>query len=239
MSISTGSQAQIFIGYDQREHKAYEVCEHSIQQRSEIKINKLFSEDIETYNRDWGEPMSTDFTFTRFWVPSLSNFKGWSFFCDCDFLFLADPLEILENVDDSKAVYVVKHPGYIPNSQIKMDGIPQHRAFRKNWASFTLFNNAHPKNQVLTPDYLNNHRPGLDFHQFRWLDDEDIGSLPLEWNCLDDYYHLENPKAIHYTDGGPWFDNYEETSYSDLWIKERDEMDNILRLRNEVHNEKV
>ncbi len=239
MPTSTGSQAQIFIGYDQREHKAYEVCEHSIQQRSKIKINKLFSEDIETYNRDWGEPMSTDFTFTRFWVPSLSNFKGWSFFCDCDFLFLADPLEILQNVDDSKAVYVVKHPGYIPNSQIKMDGIPQHRAFRKNWASFTLFNNAHPKNQVLTPDYLNNHRPGLDFHQFRWLDDEDIGSLPLEWNCLDDYYHLENPKAIHYTDGGPWFDNYEETSYSDLWIKERDEMDNILTLRNKINNEQV
>lgn len=239
MPTSTGSQAQIFIGYDQREHKAYEVCEHSIQQRSKIKINKLFSEDIETYNRDWGEPMSTDFTFTRFWVPSLSNFKGWSFFCDCDFLFLADPLEILQNVDDSKAVYVVKHPGYIPNSQIKMDGIPQHRAYRKNWASFTLFNNAHPKNQVLTPDYLNNHRPGLDFHQFRWLDDEDIGSLPLEWNCLDDYYHLENPKAIHYTDGGPWFDNYEETCYSDLWIKERDEMDNILTLRNKINNEQV
>ena len=239
MTTSIGSQAQIFIGYDERKHKAYEVCEYSIQQRSDIKINKLFSKDIETYNRDWGEPMSTDFTFTRFWVPSLSNFEGWSFFCDCDFLFLADPLEILENVDDSKAVYVVKHPGYIPNSQIKMDGIPQHRAFRKNWASFTLFNNAHPKNARLTPDYLNNHRPGLDFHQFRWLEDEDIGSLPLEWNCLDDYYHLENPKAIHYTDGGPWFDNYEETFYSHLWTMERDQMDNILRLRNEVHNEKV
>ena len=228
MTTSIGSQAQIFIGYDEREHKAYEVCEYSIQQRSDIKINKLFSKDIETYNRDWGEPMSTDFTFTRFWVPSLSNFEGWSFFCDCDFLFLADPLEILENVDDSKAVYVVKHPGYIPNSQIKMDGIPQHRAYRKNWASFTLFNNAHPKNARLTPDYLNNHRPGLDFHQFRWLEDEDIGSLPLEWNCLDDYYHLENPKAIHYTDGGPWFDNYEETFYSHLWTMERDQMDNIL-----------
>ena len=68
MSTSTGSQAQIFIGYDEREHKAYEVCEFSIKQRSEIKVNKLFSKDIETYNRDWGEPMSTDFTFTRFWA---------------------------------------------------------------------------------------------------------------------------------------------------------------------------
>lgn len=218
--MSTISQSQIYIGYEERERKAYEVCESSIKRRSNIDIVKLRSQDISEYNRDWGEPQSTDFTFTRFWVPYLSDYKGWSFFVDCDFVFLADPLEILENVDPSKAVYVVKHPGYIPNSQIKMDGIAQHRAYRKNWASFTLFNNEHPKNSTLTPHYLNNYRPGIDFHQFRWLDDEDIGSLPLEWNCMDDYYHLENPKAIHYTDGGPWFDNYQETMYSDIWNEE-------------------
>ena len=218
--MSTISQSQIYIGYEEREHKAYEVCESSIKRRSNIDIVKLRSQDIPEYNRDWGEPQSTDFTFTRFWVPYLSDYKGWSFFVDCDFVFLADPLEILENVDPSKAVYVVKHPGYIPNSQIKMDGIAQHRAYRKNWASFTLFNNEHPKNSTLTPHYLNNYRPGIDFHQFRWLDDEDIGSLPLEWNCMDDYYDLENPKAIHYTDGGPWFDNYQETMYSDIWNEE-------------------
>ena len=218
--MSTISQSQIYIGYEERERKAYEVCESSIKRRSDIDIVKLRSQDIKEYNRDWGEPQSTDFTYTRFWVPYLSDYKGWSFFVDCDFVFLDDPLKILENVDPSKAVYVCKHPGYIPNSQIKMDGIAQHRAYRKNWASFTLFNNEHPKNSTLTPHYLNNYRPGIDFHQFRWLDDEDIGSLPLEWNCMDDYYHLENPKAIHYTDGGPWFDNYQETMYSDIWNEE-------------------
>ena len=226
MNTNTISQPQIFIGYDSREAEAYDVCKFSIEQVSDIKINKLFSEDIETYNRDWGEPQSTDFTFTRFWVPQLSNYEGWSFFVDCDFVFLADPLEILKDIDESKAAYVVQHPGYIPNSQIKMDGIAQHRAYRKNWASFILFNNSHPKNKRLTTEFLNNHRPGLDFHQLRWLDDEDIGALPLEWNCLDDYYYLENPKAIHYTDGGPWFENYKETMYSDIWIELKEKMDN-------------
>jgi len=218
--MSSISKSQIYIGYEEREHKAYEVCESSLKRRSNIDVVKLRSQDIPEYNRDWGEPQSTDFTYTRFWIPYLSDYKGWSFFVDCDFLFLADPLEILENINPDKAVYVVKHPGYIPNSQLKMDGIPQHRAYRKNWASFILYNNEHSKNNTLTPQYLNNYRPGLDFHQFRWLDDEDIGSLPLEWNCLDDYYNLENPKAIHYTDGGPWFDNYQDTMYSDLWYKE-------------------
>ena len=224
--MSTTSANQIFIGYDPREVEAYEVCEFSIKQRSDIKVNKLYTKDIETYTRDWGEPMSTDFTFSRFWVPFLSDFKGWSLFCDCDFLFLEDPESIVKDFDPDKAVYVVKHPGYIPNSQIKMDGIPQHRAFRKNWASFLWFNNEHPANSVLTPDYLNNHRPGLDFHQLRWLKDEHIGSLPLEWNCLDEYYHLENPKAIHYTDGGPWFEGYENTHYSYLWNMEKEQMEN-------------
>ena len=68
------------------------------------------------------------------------------------------------------------------------------------------------------------HKPGLDFHQLRWLDDEDIGNIPLEWNCLDDYYYLETPKAIHYTDGGPWFENYQDTMYSDVWLNEQAKM---------------
>jgi len=224
MIIDTGLQHQVFIGYDKREAEAYNVCEYSISSRSDVTVNKLFSEDIIGYNRDWGEVQSTDFTFTRFWVPYLSGYSGWSMFVDCDFLFLTDPLKAFEGLDDSKAVYVVKHPGYIPNSQIKMDGIQQHRAYRKNWASLIIFNNAHPKNRRLSPEYLNNHRPGLDFHQFTWLNDDDIGSLPLEWNVLDDYYHVENPKAIHYTDGGPWFEGYENTFYSNLWIKEKEAM---------------
>ena len=224
------SQFQIFIGYDPREQDAYNVCKYSIERNSLIKgeplVHKLYSKEIMEYNRDWGEPQSTDFTFTRFWVPYLSKFTGYSIFCDCDFLFLVDPSDVLIDVDPQKAVSVVQHPGYIPNSQLKMDGIPQQIAYIKNWASFIVFNNEHPKNKILTPEYLNNHRPGLDFHQLRWLDDEDIGSLPMEWNCLDDYYHLKSPNAIHYTDGGPWFDGYESTMYSDLWSKYYAEMIN-------------
>ena len=216
MSTNTGSPNRIFIGYDPREVRAYDVCKNSLKYTT-LSVHKLFSEDIEEYSRDWGEVQSTDFTFTRFMVPYLSEYQGWSFFVDCDFLFLADPGMLIENFDDSKAVYCCQHPGYIPNSQIKMDGIPQHRAYRKNWASFIAFNNADPSTAILTPEYVNNHRPGLDFHQLRWLKDEEIGSIPLEWNCLDDYYHLEHPKAIHYTDGGPWFEDYQDTFYGDLW----------------------
>ena len=62
--MSTISQSQIYIGYEEREHKAYEVCESSIKRRSNIDIVKLRSQDIPEYNRDRGEPQSNDYTFT-------------------------------------------------------------------------------------------------------------------------------------------------------------------------------
>ena len=220
-SIST---LPIYIGYEAREHKAWEVCDFSIRRQRNFEIKAaapiaLKSENIEEYHRDHGEPQSTDFTFTRFWVPYLCDFKGFSIFVDCDFLFLKHPASILNDIDKTKAVSVVQHPPYLPLKEVKMDGVAQHRSFRKNWASLMVFNNEHPSNKILTPDYLNDHVPGIDFHHLKWLDDSEIGSIPLEWNCLDQYYHLGDPYAIHYTDGGPWFgEEFANTRYAQKWI---------------------
>ncbi len=217
-NLNNTSISRIYIGYEEREHDAYRVCKHSIELLSVIKPVPLKSQTISEYKRNWGEPQSTDFTFTRFWVPYLSSFTGYSIFVDCDFLFKSNPMNLAQYINPDLAVSVVQHPSYNPNTEVKMDGIAQHRSYRKNWASLMVFNNEHPSNKILTPDYLNNHRPGLDFHHFKWLKDEEIGSIPLEWNCLDGYYHLENPKAIHYTDGGPWFgEKYQNTRYSKEW----------------------
>lgn len=209
----------IYIGYDPREDIAYEVCKFSIESRSVIDTRKLYSKDIDLYTRS-GDTQSTDFTFTRFWVPYLSRYKGYSIFVDCDFLFLADPEELIDIAisDQSKAVWCAQHPRYTPNSHKKMDSMAQNSYYMKNWSSLMVFNNSHPDCKKLRPEYLNNHKPGLDFHQFKWT--ENIGALSLDWNCLDDYYLLDNPKAIHYTDGGPWFEGYENTMYSDKWNDE-------------------
>ena len=217
--MNNTSISQIYIGYEEREHEAYRVCDHSIKRFDSglAEVIKLRSQDIPEYDRNWGEPQSTDFTFTRFWVPYLSKFEGYSIFVDCDFLFLDDVQKLTEYINPDLAVSVVQHPSYKPHTETKMDGVAQHRSFRKNWASLMVFNNEHPSNKILTPEYLNNHKPGLDFHHFKWLKDEEIGSIPLEWNCLDGYYNLKYPKAIHYTDGGPWFEDYKETQYSTIW----------------------
>jgi hypothetical protein len=63
---------------------------------------------------------------------------------------------------------------------------------------------------------------GLDLHQFKWLPDEKIGSLPEEWNYLVGHSKVKNPKLIHYTLGGPWFPEYVDCEYSNEWRRERD-----------------
>lgn len=211
----------VYVGYDPRIETAVNVCVSSLQRRSTVPVHLLQKSSLfPAFNRPTEPNQSTEFTYTRFMVPFLNNYTGWSVFCDCDFIFVEDIASILKYADPTKAVSVCKHPSYNPRTAIKMDGIKQHVAYRKNWASLMLFNNAHPSNKKLTPELINTIMPGVLLHQFSWLDDTEIGSLPLEWNCLDDYYHLEQPKAIHYTDGGPWFKGYEQTFYSDRWYEE-------------------
>jgi len=55
------------------------------------------------------------------------------------------------------------------------------------------------------------------------LEDSEIGSLPHEYNWLVGWYKEPkdgNPKILHYTEGGPWFDGYRDCEYADDWKKE-------------------
>lgn len=84
----------------------------------------------------------------------------------------------------------------------------------------------------LTPEYIHNAN-GLDLHQFKWLEgDHQIGELPLEWNFLVDYYPFRNIESIsnlHYTEGGPYFEDYRDCSYSEVWWDEYDYMRFVAR----------
>lgn len=213
---------KIFIGYDSKESIAADVCEYSLQSFANLDVKMIKLNEMKSlgYNRNFIEKQSTEFTFTRFLVPSLCDYSGWALFCDCDFLFLHDPKELYNYINPNKAVYVAQHPNYVPNGAIKMDGKEQHVMFRKNWASLMWINCSHPKvKEHLTLDKINTYENGRWFHQFGWCDDDEIGSLSLEWNTLDNYYDFENPKAIHYTDGGPWFEHYKNTRYAHLWTQ--------------------
>ena len=85
-----------------------------------------------------------------------------------------------------------------------------------------LFNNS--ACTQLTPEYIKQ-SPGLDLHQFAWLDDvAKIGQLPLEWNYLVgcENQTTNEPKLIHYTLGGPYFPETADCQYAEKWTSVAD-----------------
>lgn len=224
---------KIFIGYDSREDIAYQVCRHSILSRQPdaqvIPIKRQDMVEKGLYTREVDPMSSTEFTFTRFLVPHLTDYQGWALFCDCDFLFRIDVEEIFKLAEEQYAVMVVKH-NYTPEEGTKMDGCQQLPYPRKNWSSMVLWNCAHPANKKLKPSLVST-ATGSFLHRFQWLDDTLIGELPHYYNWLVNWYkEPENgsPKVIHYTEGGPWFDNYKHCEYGYHWLLEHNEYQKTL-----------
>jgi len=216
---------KVFVGYDPREDIAYQVCKHSIlTKQPAADVRPLVQKELRDagwYKRPVDKLASTEFTFTRFLVPELANFKGWAVFMDCDMILTTDIKELFDQADDQYAVMCVQHD-YTPKEGMKMDGQKQTVYPRKNWSSVVLFNCAHPSNARLTQDMINNTElNGAYFHRFSWLKDEEIGKLDHTWNYLVGVYDdIEKPKLIHYTEGGPWFENYRNCEFNELWKKE-------------------
>jgi len=224
----------IYIGYDPNNGNdlAWEVCKRSILENTKypdelniIKLDKLELQELGYYKRnDTGiDKGSNNFTYTKFFIPFLNNYKGYALFCDSDFIWKSDVYEFIEqNINDEYAISCVKHKCYTKKKCLgnqKMDGQIQRWYPRKNWTSLILFNCANVKCKLLDFPLLNKANP-------RWLQglqwassfdekmekdieseiDHNIGSLSYHYNFLFGYYKdIDNAKAIHLTEGGPWF----------------------------------
>lgn len=217
----------VYIGWDSREQEAYDVCRHSMILKSTeplhikpLRINALRYMGLYRRSKDEDgtdcfdhKPFSTEFAFTRFLIPALMQYEGWAIFCDCDFLWRDDISKLWDMRDDKYAVMCVKHD-HRPEESVKMDGQKQTRYFRKNWSSLMMWNCGHEWNKALTVDAVNT-KPGSYLHAFSWIPDESIGEIPVEWNWLEGYSEPCEPKAVHFTRGGPWFKEYEDVEYAD------------------------
>jgi lipopolysaccharide biosynthesis glycosyltransferase len=215
----------IYVGYDSREPLAFDVCVNSILKNTSnptaITIHPLRIDQLRrsgVYYRPDDPLSSTEFTFSRFLVPFLQEYKGKALFCDSDFLFIRDVVELFELFDSTKAIQCCMHD-YNPSSVYKMEGAMQHLYPRKNWSSLVLYNCEHESNQTLTTELVNN-ETGQYLHRFQWLKDEELGELSYEWNWLVGWYKEPvngTPKALHFTEGGPWHKGYENCEYADIW----------------------
>jgi lipopolysaccharide biosynthesis glycosyltransferase len=216
---------RVFIGYDPREAAAFSVLAYSIHARSSQPVSivpLILSELSEVMTRERHPLQSTDFSFSRFLTPYLSDYSGWSVFMDCDMLVLDDIAKLYALRDERYAVMVVKHD-HVPKENKKFLDQPQTPYRKKNWSSVMLFNNAGCR--ALTPEYVNT-ASGLELHQFKWLGNHDlIGELPDRWNHLVGYNPpRKDASLVHYTLGGPYFNEYRDCEYAEEWRREQQSM---------------
>jgi lipopolysaccharide biosynthesis glycosyltransferase len=208
---------KIVVGFDQREAIAYHTFSQSVLEKSSLPVIflPLSMNTLKGYKETHNDK-SNDFVYSRFLTPYLHNFEGWAIFADGDMVCQSDIKELWDLRDETKALQVVMHD-YKTKFNQKYLGNTNENYPRKNWSSLILWNCSHPKHKVLTPEFISN-QTGKYLHRFSWLDDMDIGELPIEWNWLAIEYP-NNPKAkiIHYTLGTPCFKDYRNTEMADAW----------------------
>jgi hypothetical protein len=180
---------RVFIGFDPRAHVAFHACANSIIARCSkpVAITPLVLPTL---------PISktglTQFTFTRFLVPYLCEYKGYALFMDSDVIVLGDIAELFETAaaDPSKAVHAVKFESGSPATVDHLN--------RFERAAVMLFNCEHPDNVKLTPEFI---EKGEGLHGLKWT--QAIGDLPEEWQHVVMYQNPKLAKLIHYTAGVP------------------------------------
>jgi len=211
----------IYIGYDEVETVAYHTLSQSIIKHASgpVRISPICSEHFRKFfNRPRDEKQSNDFSFTRFLVPYLNDYDGYAIFMDCDMMLRTDIYQVLNEIDPDNAISVVQHD-YTPSGKTKYLNKVQYVYPRKNWSSFVVWKCSHEKNRILTPSFVE-HASGLELHRFTWLLDSEIGNLGVGWNWLvGDYINPpEDVENVHWTIGGPYFEEYSNVDFSDEWF---------------------
>ena len=212
----------IYIGYDEVETVAYHTLSQSIIKYASgpVRISPICSKHFRKFfNRPRDEKQSNDFSFTRFLVPYLNDYDGYAIFMDCDMMLRTDIHEVLNEIDPDRAISVVQHD-YTPSDSTKYLNKVQYAYPRKNWSSFIVWNCSHEKNRTLTPAFVET-ASGLELHRFTWLLDCEIGNLDFGWNWLvGDYTNPpEGLKNVHWTIGGPYFQEYSDVDFSTEWFE--------------------
>jgi hypothetical protein len=216
----------IYYGFDPREEIGSHVFCSSVIHRSSWPVSliplhaDLFASFYPKHLRDG----SNAFTYTRFLIPFLQDYKGWAIFADgADMICRADIAELWALRDEYKAVQIVPHD-YKTKHPRKYVGTSMECENRdypgKNRSSLMLINCHSMAWRQITPEAVER-MSGAELHQFSFIPEDRIGHLPAEWNWLADEYG-PNPEAklCHWTAGIPAFPHYSQAPMADDWAAE-------------------
>ena len=234
--MAKGKRVNIYVGYDSRHgdftDTSIKIMKQSIIQgfgggdvhgamtKWDVDIKPLDVSKIPEYTREYAN-QSTEFTYSRFLIPYLENYEGFSIFVDNDFIFQKSILPLFYFLNTDDAVACVKYKFDKPIIETKFNGEKNVPYPKKLWSSMMIFNNGHEDCRKLTPEVVNT-QTGQYLHQFEWTDK--ISEIPERWIITEGYDTIEEkPRAfaIHYTRGGPWIKDMDTSEINMLDIYDR------------------
>jgi hypothetical protein len=168
---------RVFIGRDPRQPVAANVLADSIVRHASqpVSITFLSLKTLPITRRGL-----TEFTFSRFLVPYLCDFKGTALFLDADMVVTSDIAELFAQADGQSSVQVNKDQAGF------------------EWPSAMLFNCEHCT--TLTPEYIENRKNML--FDFAWANQ--VGEFDGDWNhCVGYAPSRDDAKLYHFTKGVP------------------------------------
>lgn len=205
---------RLFAGYDSRESAGFHAFTESIVRTASVPVSITA---LHGKSRDG----TNAFTYARFLVPYLCDFKGTAIFLDgSDMLMRGDIAELAAMADSKYAVqavkhdYQTKHPRKYVGTVMESDNQDYPR---KNWSSVVIWNCEHLAHAWMEPPVLAE-MTGAFLHRFGWLNDSEIGGLPAEWNRLIGE-ESGDAKIAHFTLGIPAIPHYADCEYGEEWFK--------------------
>lgn len=199
----------IFAGFDQREEAGYHAFTSSVLEHASapFTVTPLHLPLFRSFYAPGVRDGSNAFVYTRFLIPFLEGYTGSAIFCDgSDMLMRADIAELWALRDPYKPVQVVKHDYRTrwPRKYLgtKMEA-PNEDYPRKQWSSVMILNCMHMSWRKLTPESVQK-MTGQELHRFSWLQEDEIGELPKEWNWLvQEDGPNPDAKLLHFSSGVP------------------------------------
>lgn len=199
---------KVFVGVDLRQPLAFNVLAHAIYStaRRPVKVIPLYRHQLPITRTGL-----TDFTFSRYLVPWLCDFKDRALFMDGDMIVMEDINNLFDWYDSH----------YDTDQRPAVSVVLDQPEFE--WPSLMMFSNKDCRH--LTPDFVNNieNRPQ---ELKRWA--SPLGALPRAWNVMvkasDPKEPPEDAKILHFTEGLPCFFETQDTPGAYLWHAMKREM---------------
>ncbi|MEM7327824.1 MAG: glycosyltransferase [Pseudomonadota bacterium] len=229
--LTTNAPVRIFIGGDPTQVLGAKMFEYSVRQYASMSVKcEIINNDGLPVPADPNKRARTGFSFCRFKIPELCNYRGRAIYVDADMQVFTDIKDLwTRDFEDSWLLY----------SELPDDGkgerIPQYSVMLLDCAKLDW----DAKALVASLERDDMDYPKLMHHFSMMPSEKKLPLLDYEWNSLE-HYEENKTKLIHYTDmpTQPWVSHQNpngELWYSALRDAIRDEFVSLEEIYEEIH----